>query len=148
MDLSFVKWPIIIIVVVALGWLTTSGGMNYMYKQSTKAQVGADAAKDKKDEAMLSRCGGFLLFTFRPAKADNFFQTAVQRYPQGANVWYNKYRMVKCAEKAKQYQRAVNQLQELINANASTLDKRVAENANLKLRMDKLKEMYGLGEMR
>ena len=148
MDLTFLKWPIIILVIVGLGWFATSGGMNYIHKQCTKAQVGEDPAKDKRDEARLSRCGGFLLLSFRAQKADGFFKTAIDRYPQGANVWCNKYRMVKCAEKAKQYQRAVNILQGLMNANAHSIDSRVPENANLKLRMDKHKEMYGLGEMR
>ena len=90
MDLSGLKWPIIIVVVVGVGWLLSSGGTNYMYKNFTTAEVGADPARDKTDEAGLSRLGGFMLKTFRYEKAEEVFATAVSRYPDGANVWYNQ----------------------------------------------------------
>ncbi|HOZ48028.1 MAG TPA: hypothetical protein PLO37_24185 [Candidatus Hydrogenedentes bacterium] len=144
MDLSGLKWPLIIVVVVGVGFLLSSSGTNYMFKKFTQSEAGVDAAKDKHDEAGLSKLGGFLLMTFRYQKANEVFGTAVGRYPQGANVWYNKYRMVKCAEKLKNYAGAAAILNELMNARASEVDSRVPEEANLRLRRDKLIEIHQL----
>ena len=58
MDLSGLKWPIIIAAVVGIGWLATSGGINWMVGNFTKATPGIDEQQDKVAEVGLSRVGG------------------------------------------------------------------------------------------
>lgn len=142
MDLSRLKWPIIILVVVGAGWLTSSGGVNYMYNNFTKAEPGAEPARDKSDEAGLSRLGGFVLMTFRYEKAEEIFSTAITRYPGGANLWYNQYRLAKCKEKLEKYAEAVELLEGLIAADASSSDPRVPGADILRPRTDKLIEVH------
>lgn len=148
MDLSGLKWPITIVVIVAVGWLFTSGGVNWMITQSTKAVPGTDVEKDKFDEAMLSRLGGYLLLQWRYEKAAECFNLARDRYGEtGANYWYNTYRLVTCYERMQQYQTAVEVLDYLLNNGANAYDKRVPENDNLGLRKGKLLETHELGEI-
>ncbi len=148
MDLSGLKWPITIVVIVAVGWLFTSGGVNWMIAQSEKAVPGTDVEKDKLDEAMLSRIGGYLLFQWRYEKAAECFNKSRDRYGEtGANYWYNTYRLVTCYERMQQYQTAVEVLDYLINNGANVYDKRVPENDNLALRKGKLLETHELGEI-
>jgi len=147
MDLSGLKWPIIIVVVVAVGWLFTSGGVNWMISQSTKATPGVDAEKDKFDEAMLSRVGGYVMMMWNYQKAAECFEQARQRYGEsGANYWYNTYRLVRCYERLGQYQTAVEVLDYLLANGANQYDKRVPENDNLALTKNKLNETHELGE--
>jgi len=146
MDLSGLKWPIIIVVVVFVGWLFTSGGVNWMVGQATKADVGADAAKDARDEAMLSRIGGYLIYLWRYEKAAEVLTLSIERYPNGANVLHNYYRLVTCYERQDMNQRAHNILQELIAAQAWNFDDRIPGQDNLSLRAAKLKEVHGLNE--
>lgn len=141
MDLSFLKWPCIIAVVVGGAWLMTSGGVNFMYNRFTDDAVGVDANADKVNEAGLSRLGGYCLKTFQYEKAMMIFQTACDRYPQGANLYYNQYRMAKCAEKMDNFPEAVALLRGLIQVNANQIDDRVPINDNLKARSDKLEEL-------
>jgi tetratricopeptide (TPR) repeat protein len=141
MDLSFLKWPIIIVVVVGGGWLLTSGGVNFMYNKFTATPPGSDAKQDVVDEAGLSKLGGYCLKTFQYEKAMRMFNTACDRFPQGANFYYNKYRMAKCAEKMEDYPQAVALLRGLMQVNASTIDDRVPINDNLKARSDKLEAL-------
>ena len=144
MDLSGLKWPIIIALVVGVGWLLSSGGTQWMFNNYTKAEVGADPARDKIDEAGLSKLGGFMLLTFRYQKADRILQAAITRYPNGAHVARNIYRQAKCAEKLKDYRRAVALLRTLVAADASQQDKNVPSNDVLKVRIQKLVEVHGL----
>ena len=144
MDLSGLKWPIIIVVVVFVGWLFTSGGVNWMVGQATKAEVGVDAAKDARDEAMLSRIGGYLLLMWRYEKAAEVLTLSIERYPNGENVWYNYYRLVTCYERQDMNLRAHNILQDLIAQQAWNFDARVPGQDNLALRAAKLKEVHGL----
>lgn len=144
MDLSFLKWPIIIGVVVLIGWLGSSGGVNYMFTKFTADTPGTDAQKDEVNEAGLTRLGGYCLMLFKYDKAMSIFETAISRYPQGKNVWYNKYRMVKCAEKLNQNDKAVAIMKELMATNASQQDNRVPDNDNLRLRSEKLIEVNEL----
>lgn len=145
MDLSGLKWPVIILVIVAVGWLCTSGGVNFMVNNFTKATPGEDEKRDKTDEAGLTRVAGFLMKTFRYEWALDVMEQAMDRYGEdGANYWYNKYRTAKCYEKIEDYQRSHTILQELIAANAHDLDERVPENDNIKLRAEKLKETHEL----
>lgn len=144
MDLSWLKWVILVVVLAGAAFLLSPQGNDYMIKGFTKAQPGADPARDKADEAGLTRLGGFLMKTFRYQKAFDVFQLAIDRYPTGQQFWYNKYRQVRCAEKAEKYALATTLLEELMRNNAHEKDGRVPENANLKLRADKLIEMYDL----
>lgn len=145
MDLSGLKWPLIIVIVVAIGWLASSGGVNWMVQQATKATPGQDPAQDVKDEARLSKIAGYLLVLWRYERAAEVLNECFARYgTAGANYWHNKYRMVKCQEKMENYQQAYNILQELIAAQAWTYDKRVPDMDNLSLRASKLKEVHEL----
>ncbi len=145
MDLSGLKWPIIIVVVVGIGFLASSPGINYMVNNFTKATVGEDAARDKRDEAGLSRVAGYLLFLLRYERSLEVMNTSINRYgTNGANYWYNKYRSARCLDRLQRYKESYAVLQELINANASQLDSRIADMDNLKLRAAKLKEVHGL----
>lgn len=145
MDLSRLKWPVIILVVVGVAWLLSSGGLNYMVNHYTKAVPGQDPAKDKSDEAGLTRLGGFQMMLFRYENAAAIMKLSMDRYgTAGANYWYNLYRMAKAYDRLKQYQASYNVLQQLIQANASQYDSRVPDNNNLQLRASKLKEVHEL----
>ncbi len=144
MDLSFLKWPIIIGVIAVVVFLASNPGVDFMVKKFSADTPGVDAKKDEINEAGLSRVGGYCLRLVKYKKADEIFNLAVSRYPNGKNALYNKYRMVRCAEKMGKYQRAVNIMRELMAANASTVDSRVADNDNLNLRAEKLIEMHEL----
>ncbi len=145
MDLSGLKWPIIIVVVVGIGFLATSPGINYMVNNFTKATPGEDLDRDKIDEAGLSRVAGYLMYLWRYENAASVMQLSIDRYgPSGANYWHNKYRMARCMDRLKRYRASYNILQELIEANASQYDSRVADNDTLRLRAAKLKEVQGL----
>jgi len=144
MDLSKVKWLVIFAVILGGGWLFTSGGVNYMYNRATKATPGADAAKDKTDEATLSKYGGFLMSTFRYGRAKDFYTAAIQRYPAGANRYWNRYQLARAHEKLDENEEAVNLLYELWEADAIQYDSRVANQDELKLRIQKLIEVNQL----
>jgi len=158
MDLSFLKWPIIIAIVFGGAWLLSEGGVNYMEKRFTKDTPGQDAQVDKVDEAGLSRLGGYLMLTFRYKRADQILQKCAQRYPNGANFWHNLYRRAKLqekladgesdAEKKKMhYQASLDILKKLIQVNAHEKDSRVPDNDVLRLRAEKLAEVHELGEI-
>lgn len=145
MDLSGLKWPLIIVIIVGIGFLASSPGVNWMVTRYTQATPGQDVDRDRRDEAGLSRIAGYLLYQWRYEKALETMQTAVNRYgTAGANYWNNLYRMAKCMEKLNRMQESYTLLQELISANAHEIDKRVAENENLQLRATKLKEVHNL----
>ena len=144
MDVSKLIWALVIVAVIGGGWLFTSGGVNYMYKNATEATVGQDVERDKIDEATLSKWGGFLLSTFQYEKARKFYQTAVERYPTGANVWWNYYQLARAHEKLENYRDAVNILTQLRDQDADSHDERVPERDNLDLRIQKLKEVHDI----
>ena len=146
MDLSGLKWPLIIAAVVGLGWLFTEGGVNWMYTKATANTPGQDAEQDKFDEATLSRVGGYLQRMWRYEKATKFFETACERYPSGENYWYNVYRLHTCYERRGDPQRALELLEYLMAEGASEIDSRVPVNDNLGLRANKLREVFELGE--
>ena len=144
MDLSFLKWPIILGVIALVVFLASNSGVNFMVKKFSADTPGVDIKKDEINEAGLSRVGGYCLRLVKFQKANEIFNLAVSRYPNGKNALYNKYRMIRCAEKMGEFQRAVNIMRELIAVNASTVDSRVADNDNLRLRSEKLIEMHEL----
>ncbi|HNZ49263.1 MAG TPA: hypothetical protein PLQ42_11045 [Candidatus Hydrogenedentes bacterium] len=145
MDLTFLKWPIIILVIAGIAFLFTSPGVNFLVNHYTKATVGADFAKDLSDESGLTRIGGYLLFTWQYQKAYDTMNLAVARYgPEGRHYYYNLYRMARCLDRLERYRESYNILMDLISANAHDADNRVADNDNLRLRASKLKEVHGL----
>ncbi len=144
MDLSKLKWVLIAAIVIGGGWLVTEGGVNWVYKKATEATPGTNPEKDKIDESTLSRYGGFLLTTFRYEKAKKFYQSAIDRYPDGDKLWWNYYQMARCEEKLYNYQRAADILHMLWTENADQYDERVPDQATLKLRLDKLVEINDL----
>lgn len=144
MDLSGLKWPIIIIVIVGIGWLLSSGGVDWMVKNATKAAPGEDAARDAKDEARLSSLAGYQIILWRYRKAANIMNMALSRYgTEGKNYWYNEFRLAKCYEKMGRTQEAYAQLQKCIRVDASQYHEKVPNNDNLSLRAAKLREMHG-----
>lgn len=145
MDLSGLKWPIIIVLIVGIAFLASSPGINYLVNNFTKATPGEDPDRDRTDEAGLSRVAGFLIYLWRYEHALAVMQVSLNRYgPSGANYWYNKYRMARCLDRLGRYQESYNILQELIAADASQYDSRVADNDNLRLRATTLREMHEL----
>ena len=51
MDLSRLKWPLIVALVVGVGWLLSEGGVNHMHKKFTSVAPGQDANADEMNEA-------------------------------------------------------------------------------------------------
>ena len=144
MNLTWLKWVVILAVVFGGGWLVTSGGVNYMYKRATTGPTGVDEAKDKSNEATLSRYGGFLISTFRYERAKDFYSAAIQRYPAGANRWWNRYQLARCHEKLDEIQQAVDILVMLWQEDADQYDERVPDRDQLKLKIQKLIEVNQL----
>lgn len=145
MDLSGLKWPLIIIAVVGIGWLGTSGGVKWMYGNFTEAQPGADAAQDLRDEAGLTKLAGYTYHLWKWEKTIVIIQTAFDRYgDQAPNYLFNLERMSNCYDRLGEYQTSYDILQQLMNMNAHDYDERVANNDELALRANKLKEMYDL----
>ncbi len=142
MDLSILKWPIIILVVVGGGWLISSGGTNYIYKQLQEHQPGEDVEADKTNEASLSKLGGFLAKTLRHQKARDVFQFTIERYPNGENILFNYLRLARAEQKLGNFERTVAILGMLMQQNAHEIDDRVPNNENLRLRQQKLIEVH------
>lgn len=145
MDLSGLKWPLIIVVVVFFGWLASSGGVSWMQNNFTKATPGADVERDKLDEAGLSRLATYVLYLWKYEKAKELMELAIERYGEGgANYWFNVYRISTCNERMGNAQQAVDDLQYLIDNNANEKDDRVPNNDNLGLKAAKLREVNEL----
>jgi len=144
MNLSGLKWPVIIGVVVLIGWLMTSSGVNYMFNKFTASTPGADAAADDRSESGLSWLGKYSMTLFKYEKAAFIFETAVTRYPEGKNRWYNQYHMARCMEKLGQYDRAVALLRECAAVDAHAKDNRVARSQAITSRVEKLIEVHQL----
>lgn len=147
MDLSRFKWPVIILVVAAVIWLTTDQGVSYMHRKFMSGPVGADPKKDELNEAGLTRLGGFLMSTYRFQRAVRVFEDAIRRYPKGKNYYYNYFRLGKCKQELGNPQEAVRIYEELFQKDANSIDSRVATRDQLRLRIDKLKELHELGEI-
>ena len=144
MDLSFLKWPVIGIVVVGGCWLLSSGGVNFMYKQFTAEVPGMSQTKDEANEAGLSKLAGYSMAIFQYERAQHIYNEALNRFPNGKNHWWNIYQLARCEEKLEHYQASVDLLRKLIAGDAVTHDDRVSNNDALRLRIEKLVEMYDL----
>lgn len=146
MDVSKIVWPIVIVAVIGVCWLLTSSGVNYMFERFTSAVPGEDADKDESYEAGLTRLGGFLVRTFRNEKANEVLLAAVERYPNGENVWYNYLRLARCAQRMDEIERSVSYLSLLIENDATQYDDRIPNSEILTVRRQLLMEMHGLAK--
>lgn len=145
MDLSGLKWPLIIVVVVGVGWLATSGGVNWMYKNFTAAAPGVDAQQDLRDEAGLTKLATYTYYLWKWEKTIAIIETSINRYGESApNYWYNLERLSTCYDRIGDYQTSYNILKQLMDANAHEIDERVGNFDNLNLRASKLREMHEL----
>jgi len=91
---------------------------------------------------MVSR---YLVHTFRYEQCAKVLQLSLDRYGAGgANYWNNLSRLSTCYEKTKQYQRAAQVIDLLIQNDAHRHDKRVPPTDALRLRVQKLREMHEL----
>ncbi len=140
MDLSGLKWPAIIIAVVAVLWLGSSGGVNYMVNDFTKATPGQNAVRDKNDEANLTEVAGYLIFMMNYGKAAEVMNLSVQRYgTNGANYYYNQYRLANCLEKTGRAQESGTIIKGLADINAKQYDDRIPSQETLNARAAGLK---------
>lgn len=145
MDLSGLKWPMIIVAVVGIGWLGTSGGVSWMYNNFTASQPGVDQAQDLRDEAGLTKLAGYTYHLWKWKKTIIIIETAIQRYgEQAPNYYFNLERLSTCYERIGDYQTSYNLIKELMRVDAHQYDERVGNFDNLNLRANKLKEMYEL----
>lgn len=144
MDMSKIVYPLIIAGIIGVGWLFTSGGVDFMYNKFTSGEVGSDEEVDKTNEAGLARLGGYLMKIMRYERANDCFSAAIERYPNGENVWHNYYRKAKCLEKADDYAGSAEILQMLVSYDANKIDERVPHSDNLGLRLQKLIEVHEL----
>jgi len=144
MDLSFLKWPVVILVVAGLIWLGSSAGVNFMYNKFTASEPGLDPKVDARSEAGLSRLGAFLIATFRYGWAQDVLQETITRYPDGENYWFNLYRIGRCKQKLGDYKGAVQIYEQLISNNAWEMNSDIPGYAKLRLRADKLIETHQL----
>lgn len=146
MDLSWLKWPSIVLVVFLVFWLLSSGGVEFMHSKFTQATIGEDPAVDKRNEAGLTGLGNYLMKTLRYTKAEKIIQEAVDNYPSGANVLLNQYRLVRLYEKREAYEDAAELLQYLIDIDAPAQNKHIPEVDVLQARLDKLIEVHELNK--
>tara|TARA_R110001592_G_scaffold24043_1_gene93422 strand:- start:1813 stop:2250 length:438 start_codon:yes stop_codon:yes gene_type:complete len=145
MDLSGLKWPFIIVVIVGIGWLATSGGVNWMYGKYTAASPGVDAQQDLRDEAGLTSLAGYTYILWKWETTIQIIEVSIDRYGEnGPNYWYNLERLSSCYDRIGQYQVSVDILRELMDANAHEIDERVGNFDALNLRAAKLIEMHEL----
>ena len=145
MDLSGLKWPVVIAVLVGLGWLFTSGGVNWMYGSFTEASPGIDEQQDLRDEAGLTKLASYTYHLWKWETTIQIIETCAERYGDwGPNYWFNLERLSTCYERIGDYQTSYDILQDLMNADAHEIDSRVGNFDNLSMRAAKLKEMYEL----
>ena len=114
MDLSKLKWAVIILIVVGGGWLATEGGVNWAFSRATSGTPGESESADKINEATLTRYGGFLLATFR------------------------------CENRLENYQSEADLLYSLYEIDADQYDERIPGVDELQLRIQKLVEVHQL----
>ena len=144
MDMTFLKWPLIILIVGGGGWLLNEGGVNYMYDKFSTGSIGEDVERDAFNEAGLNRLGWYSMMTFRYEKAATMYETSVELYPNGANVWMAYYNLARAYQKMARFQEAVNILGMLRYEDADQYDERVPDVQTLTYRIDTLVEVNQL----
>lgn len=144
MDLSKVKWVVIIAIVVGGGWLATEGGVNWAFKRATSGTPGESESADATSEATLTRYGGFLMSTFRYERAKEFYTEAITRFPDGKNRYWNRYQLARCEDKLGNFQNEVDLLYSLYEIDADQYDERIPGVNELQLRIQKLVEVHEL----
>lgn len=145
MDLSKVKWIVIIALLVAAGWfVSTESGKQTWFNHYTKNIPGLDANQDLKDEKGLSWLASLLIRTFRYEDAAEVLDATLDRYPDGANWYYNYYRLARCEEKLENYQAAADILLMLRDEYAGDVDGRIPNNQIIDYRLQQLIELHGL----
>ena len=144
MDMTFLKWPIIIVIVAGIGWLLTEGGVNYMYDKFTEGSVGEDAERDAFNESGIYKLGWYSMMTYRYERAAQIYEMSVDRYPDGKNYWMSQYHLARAYERVERYQEAVDILAMLRYEDADQYDERVPDIPTLSLRIDKLVEVNQL----
>jgi len=142
MDISKIVWPLVIVAVLGLGWLVTEGGVNYQFKKYNEGATGTDPEKDALQEKGLSKLAGFLMTTFRYQKAADTYNAAIDRFPNGENVWWNSYQLARCQEKLKNFDEAVRLLVFIRDQDGDSHDERIPGFDNLNLRIQKLVETH------
>lgn len=146
MDLTWLKWLVIIALIFGIGWAVTDGGINYAYKKATSGEIGVNPDVDQTKETTLTRYAGFLLATFRYEKAKKFYTAAITNFPAGKNRYWNRYQLARCEEKLKNWQNAADVLYQLHQVDANQYDHRVPNQATLKLRIEKLVQVHDLAD--
>jgi len=158
MDLSRLKWPVIIVVVGGLSWLMTAGGNAWLENRLLSYEPGESAELDKANEQALSNLAGWYIRTFRHEKGIEILEETGERYPNGKNYYHNLYRRSRAHEvlgdasadrtvQENQYGSALEILSFLINNNVHQLDERVPETSLLQHRYDAIAETSGIGEV-
>lgn len=158
MDLSGLKWPIIIGVLVLVGWLVSAGGQSWMEKRLTSYQPGQSEEMDAANEKALSNLGGFFIKTFRYERGIRLLEICGERYPDGKNYYYNAYRCSRIHEaiadsttnhekQLKHYGQALTILKFMIDNNIHELDARVPEVDVLRHRAEDIAETSGIAEI-
>ena len=145
MDLSKVKWVVLVAVLLVAGWiLLTDSGKEAWFNHYMKNTPGVDAAKDLKDEKGLSRLASLLIRTFRYEDAANVLDTTIKRYPDGTQYYYNYYRLARCEEKLENYQAAADILLMIRDNHAGEIDGRIPNSKIIDYRLQQLIELHGL----
>ena len=156
MDLSFLKWPLIIVVVGFVLWLFTAGGTSWMEGKLLGYTPGESTEADVRNESQLSSLAGYYSKTLRYQKAVEVFNKTMERYPEGKNYYYNLYRVSRLEEAMgdatgervamlEHYQTALDILRFLIENDIHATDERVPEVEVLRHRWEDIAEVSGLG---
>lgn len=143
MDLSGLKWPLILMLVAVLVFLVSTPGIDFMFNQFS-ADPGDDALRARRYEEALSRLGGFCILSLRLEKGRMILEYALEHYPDGANAYFNKYRLYRIYRKLGRMETAVKILDTLLDENAHAKDHRVPSNDVLELERNKLIELYDM----
>lgn len=159
MDLSGLKWPIIIVVVALMGWLVSSGGQTWMENRLLDYKVSENEDLNKANEQALSNLGGFFIKTMQYERGIRVLMNSIERYGEdGKNYYFNINRCSRTheaigdstANREKQiehYTKALQMLKFLIENNAHAIDERVPETDVLRLRATDIAENNQLGEI-
>ena len=140
--------PLMLIVFLALGfgiYMMTGPGVDKAYKEATAAMPGNDPERDKIDEEVLSKYGGYMMNMMRYEKAKEFYMAAVERYGvNGKNFWYNQFQIAQIDEELGNYKEAITRFHMLWQQDGDSNDERVPNRDMLKGRTVKLIEVNGL----